>query len=206
MICFLALFALAAALSDQCDDGVHSCPSGDVCIESKFCLDGGVEQYPGALFVAGFGSFFVPANDVQRAACLEGIQTEVDDIFSAYESFSNGDKDAALKDLLSAFQSTWSIVSSCNNDDSNSFWSDVEWLFEKAVDYFCPQCDFVFTLTEFVVQGVDVFEDWSSMVDRCGPGSSPSDDDYVSCGQLFGDLVNRIGSIASNDAIEEQSN
>jgi hypothetical protein len=198
-----SLFAIVAGLSQYCPDGTEQCiDDTQLCIDNKFCVSSDVENYPSAMFAAGFGSFFVPQNGLQQAACIENVENELQDLFTAMQQFENGDISDAAGNVFSGFQAAYGIVQNCNGNGP-SFWDDVLTVFEYVADYFCPECGAIFDGVEFVVNGVDIMSDWVSMVKQCGAKASPSDDDWVSCGQMFADSIQRIYDVSNQGANSE---
>ncbi len=197
MFTLLALVSLAAALSQDCPDGTDYCADDtEVCIENKFCVSAQIENYPSALFAAGFGSFFVPQDSTQQAACLESVQDDLQDLFTAMQQFENGDIADAATNVFAGFQGAFGVVQNCQGNGP-SFWDDVLTVFEYVADYFCAPCGAIFDGIQFVVNGVDIMDDWVSMVKQCGYNASPTDDDWVACGQMFGDSIQRIYDVST---------
>jgi len=197
MTLLFGLFALAAALSQDCPDGTDYCTDDtEVCIENKFCISAQIENYPSALFAAGFGSFFVPQDSTQRAECLESVQDDLADLFTAMQQFEDGDIADAATNVFSGFQAAFGVVQNCQGSGP-SFWDDVLTVFEYVADYFCAPCGAIFDGISFVVNGVNIMDDWVTMVQQCGHNASPTDDDWVACGQMFGDSIQRIYDVST---------
>jgi hypothetical protein len=200
MIAF-ALITLVAALSQNCPDGTNYCPDAELCIDNKFCVGEDIENYPSAMFAAGFGSFFVPQDGTDQADCIENVQDDLQDLFTAMQQFENGDYDDAAGNVFSGFQAAFSVVQTCNGNGP-SFWDDVLTVFEYVAAYFCAPCGAIFDGVSFVVNGVDIMDDWVSMVKQCGYSASPTDDDWVACGQMFADSIQRIYDVSQQAAAD----
>lgn len=167
-----------------CPNGMDACDDGYFCVNNVLCLEGDPSQYtPFALFVAGAVTQL--ATDLQEVQCLLQIDHGASDIDAALNE--SGDYPGSNQALSAAVSDMSSVIQQCEEMDQ-SWWQDIESIVEDVIDVLCPQCAFVIDATEYVIAGMDVFENVDGMLNSC----SEDVQDYIDCGADFGNILDAV--------------
>jgi len=188
------LIASAAAVSRVCSNPQDVCNEGAFCVKDKFCLADEAEDYHIELFAAGLASAFVDPNNAEQAKCLVRVDGEVNDFNNALRAWENGEYVSSGEYLYSAVGDLKSTIATCMQENSGTeetFWDEVWHGIELVINGLCSECGAIITEGEYVIQGVDIIEDWYTMSQTC-TGEYASTDDMIDCGAAFGDSIKRI--------------
>lgn len=193
----LVLLGVSSALgvSQECADGQHTCKDTAFCVENKFCMPNTFLGDEVRLFTAGVASAFVESGNGAEAKCFVEVSGDVENFVEALTAWEQGEFESSAKHLYKAVSNVQSIISNCvteNASPEEGFWGAMWHGFEAVLAGLCPACDVLITDAEYVIQGVDIIDDWMVMGQNCYNGASA--DEFMACGAAFGDSVQRIAA------------
>lgn len=195
-ILLLASFAtLSFALSQTCSNPAHYCDDGMLCVKDKFCVGEQIYDCEACIFSCGIATEFVSGGvgSGEAAMCFERITGDISDFVLALGSWERGEYEDSLKHFYSAVENIQYLVKNCVSSQSQqheSFWDELWHGFEALLSALCPECEVYISEAEFVIEGVDIIEDWVAMYHNCY--ADASQDEMVDCGAAFGDAVQRV--------------
>jgi len=164
-----------------------------VCIKDKFCVGQEVYNCQVCLFSSGVASEFVSGGvgSGKAAQCFGEISGDINDFVLALSSWEQGEYQTSLGHFYSAVENMQYIIKDCvSSHPQESFWDELWRGFEALLGALCPECEVFISEAEFVIEGVDIIDDWMSMSQNCYSGASR--DETVDCGAAFGDAVQRV--------------
>eukprot|EP01089_Gocevia_fonbrunei_P015460 TRINITY_DN4528_c0_g1_i1.p1 TRINITY_DN4528_c0_g1~~TRINITY_DN4528_c0_g1_i1.p1 ORF type:complete len:126 (+),score=26.11 TRINITY_DN4528_c0_g1_i1:314-691(+) len=115
-------------------------------------------------------------------ACLENVEGACTALVNSFEYWESQDYSDAAKYLGVGMSDVYSSFSSCTE---GSLWGYVKKAVKTAIAVFVPEVVAAYTI---MVNGVNVYEDFSKMMDSC------REQDYIDCGSALGDMIYVISS------------
>eukprot|EP01114_Cavostelium_apophysatum_P013468 TRINITY_DN326_c0_g1_i1.p1 TRINITY_DN326_c0_g1~~TRINITY_DN326_c0_g1_i1.p1 ORF type:complete len:220 (+),score=40.96 TRINITY_DN326_c0_g1_i1:48-707(+) len=180
-----AVIPRGLAARQGCANEMFYCQPGYFCVDNALCLEGKIDEYsPLALLTAGVVAELASNN--ANVDCLGDITTTLEELINAFVQWENSEYTAAMTSLTESLQVIVSSMSDC--DQSDSMWQTIFGYFKEVMEFFFPEVRYIEGIYEIMVEGVNIYDDFSNMMNYC------SDDvaDYINCGVSLGDMILQV--------------